>query len=377
MASLTQPNHHVAATLRKYAEKKAAEKRAGTGNPDRMTVADGQGGITASKGAVPHDPGEDALKSLQPDDGKGRDAAAVPGGGPDRLTVADGQGGITVSKGTVPVDPGEAEVKRDQPPNGISKRAANIRAALCQASPAMAAKLQKQADDTQASTPHDGVAQIDKRAGDGKPNIDLSTEVLAKIASAIMSTDDGVRFVHDTLEKQAGEQAARVQIQEAIEASQAYDYTEQVKSAAFDDLGHKVADIHDALAHSGVTEEDADAIIKQAAFHQERLTALEQYHPLLKQAYAQGMDDAALLAAADEAGGMDGAPPIEEAMPMGGEELAEEEILALLEEMLASGQITEEDILEAVAATQGAGGELGLEGLEGEEGLPAEELIPA
>ena len=83
------------------------------------------------------------------------------------------------------------------------------------------------------------------------------------------------------------------------------------------------------------------------------------------------MDDAALLAAADDAGaeGIEGAPPVEEAMPMGGEDLSEEEIMALLQEMIDSGQITEEDIMEAVAAS--GGGEV-----LAPEAAPAEEMVP-
>jgi hypothetical protein len=86
------------------------------------------------------------------------------------------------------------------------------------------------------------------------------------------------------------------------------------------------------------------------------------------------MDDAALLAAADESAGEEGAIPVDEAMPMGGEELGPEEITAILEEMLATGEITEEDILAAVAATEGGeGGEVAPEA--GLEELPPE--VPA
>jgi hypothetical protein len=355
--------HKVAAIIRQYAEKVAAEKAVAGGAPDRLTAADGQGGITTHKGAFPADPGEADLKSEQPNDGKVRTVASVPAGGPDRLTVADGQGGIYASGGTVPVDPGEAELKIDQPVDGISKRATNLRAALCKANPAIAARLGKQA----GSAPS-GPVVSDRPVEQANANvdIDLSTSTLAKIASAVLSTDAGVRFVHNTLEKQAGEQAARVQIQEAIAASQSFDYTEQVKSAAFDDIQEKAAAIYDALELNGVTEAHADLIIKQAAYHQERLNSLD--HPLLKQAYAQGMDDAALMAAAEEAAGEEGVPPVEEVMPMGGEDLSEEEIMELLQEMIASGEITEEDIMEAVAATEG--------GME-QPMMEDEELVPA
>jgi len=365
---MSQPNQHrVAAALRQYAEKIAAEKSAaGEGAPDRMTVADGQGGITASKASVPKDVGEAELKRLQPADGTARKGAQVPASSPDRMTVADGQGGITASKASVPKDPGEAELKADQPADGttlkaanLSKRAARIRAALVQSNSALAQRFAASAPEKQ--TEKQPANQTEKQAGTGAPSLDLSTEVLCKIARVFVSTDEGIRMAHDLLEKQAGEDAARAQILEAIEAAHVFGEGEQIKHAAYDDLGRKVHEIHESLLEAGVTEAHADAIIKQAALHQETLASFD--HPLLKAAYAQGMDDAALMAAADEAGApegaeppADGASPADGALPMGGESLSEEEIMALLQEMLASGQITEKDILEAVQATSGGEG---------------------
>jgi len=371
--------HAVAAKLRQYAQKIAAEKAAaGEGAPDRMTIADGQGGISAEKKQPAKDVGEDELKCDQPTDGSVRTAAAVPAGGPDRMTVADGQGGITTTKGTIPSDVGEGELTADLPADGevrkaagISNRAARIRAALTQANPALGARIQKAAA---AVAPKHVASPAEKRAGEEYANsIAFSQETLAKIASAVLSTDEGVQFIHDALEKQAGEAAAREQIHAALNAAQTFDQGEQIKSAAFDDFQYKVANIHQNLIDAGVTDADADAIIKQASYHQARLASLD--HPLMKAAMVQGMDDAALLGAADDAAGEEGVPPVEEAMPMGGEELGEEEIMALLEEMLASGEITEEDIMAAVAATEGGGGEGG--GLPPEAGgappAPAEE----
>jgi hypothetical protein len=356
-----QPQNKVAAVLRKYAEKIAADKSAsGEGAPDRMTVADGQGGITTEKKTPPQDPGEGELKRDQPADGTQRPGASVPAGGPDRLTVADGQGGITTSKDSPKKDPGEEELKKDQPADGetrkaatLSERAQRIRAAVTKVNPALAAKIEKAAAPTAPAGSTVGKpSEAEKKAETNeRPSLQFSQETLAKIASSILSTDEGVQFVHDTLEKQAGEAAARAQIQEAIMAAQTYDESEQVKMAAFHDLTEKVAAIHNALDEADVSEADAEAILKQAAFHQEKMASFE--HPLLKAAYAQGMDDAALLTAADEAAGEEGVPPVDEAMPMGGEDLSEEEIMALLEEMIASGEITEEDVMNALAATEG------------------------
>ena len=371
---MSNQQHKVAAAIRQYAEKIAAQKNASDGAPDRMTVADGQGGITTSKGTIPKDKGEAELKVRQPADGTIRAAAQVPAGGPDRLTVADGQGGINASKGTIPKDPGEEEIKRDLPADGsvvkganLSKRAASIRAALVQANPDLAKRFAPAQTALQAK-------HAEKQAGTaGAPPLELSNETLIKIARVIVSSDEGVRLTYDLLEKQAGEEAARAQILEAIEASQVVDENEQIKQAAFEDLQTKVYSIHDSLQQANVTEADADVIIKTAAAHQDAISAFT--HPLLKAAYAQGMDDAALMAAADEAAGEEGVPPVDEALPMGGESLGEEEILALLQEMLASGQITEQDILEAVAATSG-GAEGGAPPVE-EGAVPEEEASAA
>lgn len=365
---MAEQQHKVAAAIRQYAEKLASEKAAaGEGAPDRLTVADGQGGITTSKGTVPKDVGQSELEVRQPKDGTAVQTSSANASGGERMTVADGQGGITASKGSVPADPGQAELEVNQPTDGsvvkgatISKRAASIRAALINANPALAEKF---APASQSSAAPAVKTAGNNQAAASAPNIQLSSDTLCKIARAILSSDEGVRFAHDMLEKQAGEEAARNQIMEAIQASQVYDESEHVKQAAFNDLGNKAVAIHNSLLQAGVTEDDADSILKQASVIQEKLAGYE--HPLLKAAFAQGMDDASLMAAADEAGGEEGAPPMEEALPMGGEQLGEEEIMALLEEMLASGQITEEDIKTAIGAAGGAGA-------EAEGGMPPE-----
>lgn len=319
-----------------------------------MTTADGQGGITTSKGSIPTDSGEGAVKVNQPADGKAL-TASPSGGAPDRMTTADGQGGITATKGSVPADPGEGEVKVNQPADGtpinktatISKRAANIRNLLVQANPERAAQFQ-----TPAQQPVVTEKKADAPAGDA-PLSDVSTETLIKIARCMLSTDEGIRITHHMLEKQAGEQAAREQISAAIAASQEHEANEQIKMAALDDLNFKFQSCYEALGQAGITESDADAIIKQASYHQEQISALE--HPLEKAAYAQGMDDAGLMAAAEESAGEEGVPPVDEALPMGGENLSEEEIVQLLQEMVASGQITEEEIMQAMEGTEGGG----------------------
>jgi hypothetical protein len=324
---MSAPKNELAAYLRNFAKKLAAD-----GSPDRMTVADGQGGISTHQAQPKKDPGEEDVKADQPADGKTRTAASI-GGSPDRMTVADGQGGISTQQAQPTKDPGEAEVKADQPADGTVRKSArieNIRAAILGKQPASAPATQP-AEKSAAPTP--------------APQLDLSQDTLAKIATAILSTEDGIEFTHRLFEKEAGAAAAREQIMEAIAAAEHYDTTETIKSAAYADVFEKAAGIETALSQI-ITEDDADDILKTAQVHQEALASLED--PMLKMAYAQGMDDAALMEAADEAGEAGEGGDIEGALPMGGEDLSEEDVLALLEEMIAEGLITKEDVDQAI-----------------------------
>lgn len=346
---MSEPKNEVVALLRGYAKKIAAD-----GSPDRMTVADGQGGISTHSAQPKKDPGEAELKQDQPADGTMR-SSDTPASSPDRMTVADGQGGISTMGAQPKKDPGEADLKKDQPADGAVRKSASdrvnaIRNAITGANPALAPVVQQKAATAPAA-----------------PSIDLSADTLAKIASAILSTEEGINFTHSLFEKQAGEAAARQQIQEAILAATSFDEVEQTKSAAMNDVFAKAASIHKDL-QGIITEVEADEILKIAHIHQEALLAYDS--PLLKQAYAAGMDDAALMEASEEAGGAEGAPPVDEALPMGGESLSEEEIMALLEEMIASGEISEEDVMAALQATEGGGGEEGAPPAAPAEGEP-------
>ena len=358
---MLEPKNDVAKYLRTFAKDLA--KKAANGAPDRLTVADGQGGITTHAGTIPKDPGEADLKQDLPTDGTGRTSAAL-GGAPDRLTVADGQGGITAAGGTIPKDPGEAELKQDLPADGTVRKSAGARVAAISA--ALGAANPRFLPAATVTTP--APVQLKSAGTAGDPPINLSQDTLAKIASAALSTEEGINFIHGIFEKQAGAAAAREQIIEAIHAADAYDNNEQVKQAAYDDVFTKAAHFHEQLSQI-LTEDDADFILKQAAVHHDALMSLE--HPLLKQAYAAGMDDAAVMEGAEEAQGEEGAPPTDEALPMGGEQLSEEEIMQLLQEMIASGEITEEDVMAALEATEGgAGGAEGGDPLADAGGAP-------
>jgi hypothetical protein len=342
MAEITK--NRVAAALRAYAEE--AHKKAAEGNPDRMTVADGQGGISTHAAQPKPDPALGHLLADVGADGSIRTTKPLPEGGPDRMTVADGQGGISTHAAQPKADPALGDLRHDTSSDSSvrksaspSERVARIRQALGGGNTA-AQPAQKQADSSRPQADSSQPAQ---------DNIQLNRDVLAKIAASALSTEEGASYIFSVLEKQAGREAAQHYIREAMHAAEVIEGVDQVKQAAYADSYNKAEMVYQALDEAGVTEQDADAIIKQAALHQAKLEEFD--HPLLKQAYAQGIDDAALLAAADEEVGEgeleEGA--LDEALPMGGEDLAPEEIIALLGEMVEAGVISEEDVIAALS----------------------------
>lgn len=354
---MSTPNNAVAKHLAALAQKLAS-------GPDRMTVNgnDGEGGITTEKGTIPVDGGAALVRADIPGNAAVRTTDS-PAGSADRMTVNgnDGEGGITTENGTVTADPGLKEVRSDIPEDAAVRKSAGdrmhaIRAAVNAANPQLGARLPK--------TP---AAAIHKAAGNtgsqtGGPVLDCSETVLAKIARQILATDEGMNLAYIVFEKEAGEKAAADRIAEAISAARQFDTVEREKSACVNDGMTKAAGLYTELCQA-ISEADADEILKTAHVHQVALCEFE--HPMLKQAYAQGMDDAAAVEGAEgkpDHGGDAGAPPPEGgapedgALPMGGEQLSEQEILHLLTEMVQSGEITPEELAAALGEGDPAGG---------------------
>ncbi len=356
----TTPKNAVSQHLAALAHKLAS-------GPDRMTVNgnDGEGGITTEKGTIPKDGGEALVRADIPANAAVR-TTTTPDGSPDRMTVAgnDGEGGITTEKGTIKADPGLAEVRSEIPENAAVRKSAaarinSIRAAVTTANPQLGARLPSQPAGTPAAAIHKAAGSV---AAQGGPTLDCSEVVLAKIARQILATDEGMSLAYAVFEKEAGEKAAAERISEAIAASHQFDAVEREKSASINDGMTKAASLYTSLCQY-ISESDADEIIKTAHVHQTALDELS--HPMLKQAYAQGMDDAAAIEGAEEAGPIpggegdpaaEGAPPEDGAIPMGGEQLGEEEILQLLTEMVQSGEITPEELAAALGEGDPAAG---------------------
>ena len=352
---MSNPTNHVAALVRSLAQKVAAE-----GQPDRMTQNDGHGGITVGSDSATKHPDEDKIKKEVPTNGKNAPSKTDGlGRGPDRMTQNDGHGGITVGNDSATKDMAEEDLKQDMPSDGAN---IGVKSAADRIASIRSAVFGKSAPAAQAAP---APAATKSATGAQLPDLDLSTETLAKIASAMLATEEGSTSVFRELYRQEGEKAATERIQEVFAAADVFQKaaaeTEQieiVKQAAAEEIFENAAAIYHDLQAQGVSDEDASWILKTASDHQANLNSIQE--DWIKAAYAQGMDDAAMLedAAEGEAGAEMGEedvdPGMDEALPMGGEQLGEEEIIALLEQAIEAGIITPEDV---EAALVGEGGD--------------------
>jgi NifU-like protein involved in Fe-S cluster formation len=352
---MSNPTNHVAALVRSLAQKVAAE-----GQPDRMTQNDGHGGITVGSESPSKHPDEDKLKKDMPANGMNAPSKTNGlGQGPDRMTQNDGHGGIAVGNDAASKDMAEEDLKQDMPADGKNM---GVKCAADRISSIRSAVFGR-------SVPTASAAAATKSAtGATLPDLDLSTETLAKIASSMLATEEGSTSVFRELYRQEGEKAATERIHEVFAAADIFqkaaaetDQIEIVKQAAADEIFEKAAAIFHDLQAQGVTDEDASWIMKTASDHQNNFDSIQE--DWVKAAYAQGMDDAAMLEDAAEGEGMEMdeeevAPEMEDALPMGGDQLGEEEIIALLEQAIEAGIITPEDVAAALAEDGGEGAEM-------------------
>jgi hypothetical protein len=205
-------------------------------------------------------------------------------------------------------------------------------------------------------------AEESKQAGEGQ-EIELTREVLAKIACTILSTEEGVEFTETLLQKEAGAQAARETM--AFLEKQAEDVEKQ---AAYDEgAAHADALINEAVKQANedrvmeIYNAGRDSVLKEAHVHANDNGEID-YKALgqsvaeeaVKRAQAEmmGMDPAAMDSGigADEAlAGMAGEGADDDIAP---EEL--EQALAL---MVQSGELSPEEveaIMSQIGAAEGA-----------------------
>jgi hypothetical protein len=201
----------------------------------------------------------------------------------------------------------------------------------------------------------------------GDASFTMGPEALSKLASAIFETQEGIDAVLPVLKKKAGQDAAIELLKEA-----SAEYERQVEEFAF--MQKYAAAIEaeqeymDAVAgeiiKSASSPEEAELLIKAAANHVKNIDLLET--PLEKAAYDQAVSDAAEMVGSMEEGGdpalqgANGAPTIEQ-------------ILMLLEQAVAAGEISEED---AIAVAESLMSDEGESEMEDEEGGMEEEDMP-
>ncbi len=192
-------------------------------------------------------------------------------------------------------------------------------------------------------------------------SIDMGPQALQKLASAIFETQEGIDTILPLLKKKAGQEAAISLLKQASD-----EYEAQVAEfVTMQKLAHAQAEqdaYYDSIAAEIIKQasspEEAERMVKTASQHIQNRNSFKS--ELVKAAYDQSVEDAAEMAGAEEAGaepaleGADGAPTIEQ-------------ILMLLEQAVASGEISEED---AIAIAQS------LMGDEAGEVAPEEGEVP-
>jgi len=182
--------------------------------------------------------------------------------------------------------------------------------------------------------------------------LSFGPDSLLKLAAAIFETQEGVDAVLPVLRKKAGQEAAISLLKQASDEYETqlaeHAYMEKLAYAAQMEQ-HETEMFIAEIVKSASSQEEADMLLKTAAQHMSNRDALGD--EFLKAAYDQSVEDAAEMVAAEEEGGepelagADGEPTVEQ-------------ILMLLEQAVASGEISEDDAIMIAQALMGdEGGE--------------------
>lgn len=155
-------------------------------------------------------------------------------------------------------------------------------------------------------------------AGNVASGIDLSPMTLSKIASLMLDTEQGRQLAMKTLEEHKAEQIKQASLKELLVANEIFKQEEDIrKTAAYKEAEAEFTKI--AAAH----EVYAAELDKQFA-------ADPAFAYAIKRAYAQGATDVAAI--------QGGAEPTTEPTPAA----EQEDIMAVIQELLQSGQINEQ-----------------------------------
>ena len=187
----------------------------------------------------------------------------------------------------------------------------------------------------------------------------LPVDAYVKLASVLLETEEGINFATRLIKQAKGAEAANALINNALVAQDQFQ-----KAAAAHQAGGNLVEQIFASANPA----ERQIMLKVAAAHQEQIAVIEaSAHPetveLEKQAYAEGAMDAGAMQEAGEAVGAEG----EGELPGGGEETSDQDIMAVIQQLVESGQLPPEVAEQLLLELQGAEGAEGAapEGVEG------------
>lgn len=347
----------VLARVRQNREKSAAQAGAKQGDP----VSDVTDPTKAGNPSTPVDPKADP--KLQQTPKSEENGAAKPG----LETPTDAKGTLQGDPATSTVDGNAKDRAVTSPTSKIASATARLTSAVTLLRTGAAAPVKsasdaatkptgdgKAADPTAAKapapdasktkadekgldTPAAGKPGGEKAAGDRTANdMTLSREAHVKLAAAIFETEGGLEFAHRLIKQAKGAEIADRLIADAAA------FQEQQNIAA--QAAHDGQASIDAM-FKGASAQEQETIIKVAQTHDFALSRFEKlaslaaerkdaktvaHVELLKAAYVGGAADAAAM---EDAGGE---------LPGAGEDISDEEILAVLQQMADAGEIPPE-----------------------------------
>ena len=229
----------------------------------------------------------------------------------------------------------ESDVKaKEEPPVVTEEKTVSIKEAAANVKNALTDILNKAASKKEAVSKKE--ASVDNVAS----NVDLSPVTLSKIATAMLATEEGRRAALNSLEQYKAEQMKQASLKELLIANELYNQ-------------------HKALSKTA-SEQYTEDMQKIASAHQNVINKIEkdfandpEFAMAVKRAYAQGAADTAQI----QGGGAD---PAAAAASV---EAAQNDVMAVINELVQSGQIDEQGAqalaeLAAQAAAQDGNPEL-------------------
>ena len=286
------------------------------------------------------------------------------------------------SEGEATADPSEgAEVGEKDPKNADSNKDKNVPSLPAKKDATPGAKNPAQSTSTDGGIP---------KASQPNNYIELSQDILAKIASILLGTQEGCDFAEAALAKAAGAEAAKETMsfirgqKEEAEKVASYQKGQQDAEAFISNLlneemqqNYKQAydnganEVVEYLKSAGLLNDQA--VAKNTAYAEGAQLAesliIKAAQDIMAGGGGEHPMDPAMMGGAPEAGG---APPEAAAGGEGDGQITPEEIGQALAEMVASGELKEEEAAAIIQQIEQATGETGGDAALGGGGAPPE-----